>query len=294
MNALNMIQSSLDTLREARPDYTPRIGHIWPILDPPSVSKREKAVTRPGSVMPEGTPAEGSSSPTKAPEMKLPKQGENEAAQPWEPFYNAFTFTMNEVLRKRPQRTVPVAAPKLAVPISEVESHTQPDHLTGKRPSLTKSGGKTSVTRLTERGAQGAGTSAYGDKPGVPTADVPHKKRKGQPGPPGQPGAGKKKMRRARTLTLLSLPWLIILRRDCCPGGEEGGVGSRRIFPISFIIKCFPTCQYRFLHNIRFVVQPLEIFSLVLLLSHGCQVEMPQVDGTEGREITQLQLTEIT
>ena len=198
MNALNMIQTSLDTLREARPDYTPRIGHIWPILDPPSVSKREKAATRHGSAMPESTPAEGSS-PTKAPEMKLPKQGEDEAAQPWEPFYNAFTFTMSEVLRKRPQRTAPAGTPKLAVPISEVESRTQTDQATGKRPSLAKSGSKASVARLAEKGAQGAGTSAYGDKPGVPTADTPLKRKKGQPGPPGQPGAGKKKMRRARS-----------------------------------------------------------------------------------------------
>jgi len=203
MNSLNMIQTSLDTLREARPDYTPRIGHIWPILDPPSISKREKATTRPGSVMPEGTPAEGSS-PTKAPEMKLPKQNEDETTQPWEPFYNAFTFTMSEVLRKRPQRAASAAVPKLAVPISEVESHTQPDHSTGKRPSLSKSGSKMAITRQAEKGAQGAGTSAYGDKPGVSNVEVPHKKRKGQPGPPGQPGAGKKKMRRARSLTLLS------------------------------------------------------------------------------------------
>ncbi len=291
MNALNMIQASLDTLREARPDYTPRIGHIWPIFDPPSISKREKVTTRPGSVMPEGTPAEGSS-PTKPPEMKLPKQGESEAAQPWEPFYNAFTFTMNEVLRKRPQRTVPAAVPKLAVPISEVESHTQPDHLTGKRPSLAKSGGKTSVTRLAEKAAAlGAGTSAHGDKPGVPTVDVPHRKKKGQPGPPGQPGAGKKKMRRTRSLTLLSLPWLITLPRDCRSGGEEGGVSSRRIFPISFIIKCFPVCQYRVINN---MIQPFEAVSLILLLLLDCRVEMPQVEGTEEREITQLQLAENT
>jgi len=195
MNALNMIQTSLDTLRAARPDYTPRIGHIWPIFDPPSVSKREKAATRHGSVMPEGTPAEGSS-PIKPPEMKLPKQGEDEATQPWEPFHNAFNFTMSEVLRKRPQRTVPAAAPKLAVPISEMEGHTQPDQATGKRPSLTKSGGKTSVARLAERGAA---TAAHGDKPGVPSADTTLKKKKGQPGPPGQPGAGKKKMRSARS-----------------------------------------------------------------------------------------------
>jgi hypothetical protein len=252
MNALNMIQASLDTLREARPDYTPRIGHIWPILDPPSVSKREKAVTRHGSVMPEGTPAEGSS-PTKPPEVKLPKQGEDEAAQPWEPFYNAFTFTMSEVLRKRPQRTVPSAVPKLAVPISEVESHTQSNQSTGKRPSLAKSGGKTSVTRLAEKGAQGAGTSTYGDKPGVPTVEVP-KKRKGQPGPPGQPGAGKKKMRRARSLILLSLPWLIVIPRDCSSGSEEGGVSPRWIIPISSITKYFPVCQYGVINNIHFVV----------------------------------------
>src|SRR5258706_2717462 len=291
MNALNMIQASLDTLREARPDYTPRIGHIWPIFDPPSISKREKVTTRPGSVMPEGTRAEGCS-PTSPPEMKLPKQGESEAAQPWEPFYNAFTFTMNEVLRKRPQRTVPAAVPKLAVPISEVESHTQPDHLTGKRPSLAKSGGKTSVTRLAEKAAAlGAGTSAHGDKPGVPTVDVPHRKKKGQPGPPGQPGAGKKKMRRTRSLTLLSLPWLIILPRNCRSGGEEGGVSSRRIFPISFIIKCLPVCQYRVINN---MIQPFEAVSLILLLLLDCRVEMPQVEGTEEREITQLQLAENT
>src|SRR5258708_15290720 len=195
MNALNMIQTSLDTLRAARPDYTPRIGHIWPVLDPPSVSKREKAVTRHGSVLPEGTPAEGSS-PTKPPEMRLPKHGEDEAAQPWEPFHNAFTFTMSEVLRKRPQRAVPVSVPKLAVPISEVESSTHTGQATAKRPSLTKSGGEASVVRFVERGVNGAGTSASGDKPGVPSADAPLKKRKGQPGPAGQPGAGKKKMRR--------------------------------------------------------------------------------------------------
>jgi len=256
MNSLNMIQTSLDTLREARPDYTPRIGHIWPILDPPSVSKREKATTRHGSVMPEGTPAEGSS-PTKAPEMKLPKQNEDETAQPWEPFYNAFTFTMSEVLRKRPQRAASAAVPKLAVPISEVESHTQLDHSTGKRPSLSKSGSKMAVTRQAEKGAQGAGTSAYGDKPGVSNVEVPHKKRKGQPGPPGQPGAGKKKMRRARSLTLFSLPWLIVIPRDCSSGGEESGVSSRRHLPISFIIKGIP------------MIQPFEAFSY----SHSCSVE---------------------
>jgi len=128
--------------------------------------------------------------------MKLPKQGEDEAAQPWEPFYHAFTFTMSEVLRKRPQRAVPAATPKLAVPVSEAESRTHTDQVTGKRPSLTRSGGKASVARPAEKGAQGTGTSVYGNKPGVPSADAPVKKKKGQPGPPGQPGAGKKKMRR--------------------------------------------------------------------------------------------------
>jgi hypothetical protein len=240
MNALNMIQTSLDTLRAARPDYTPRIGHIWPILDPPSVSKREKAATRHGSVMPEGTPAE-SSSPTKPPEMKLPKQGEDEAAQPWEPFYHAFTFTMDEVLRKRPQRSIPAAAPKLAVPISEVESNTRAVQTTGKRPSLTKSGGKAFTARLAEKGAQGAGTSGYGDKPGVPSADAPIRKKKGQPGPPGQPGAGKKKMRRARALSSpsSSLPWLMTIPRHCSSGSEESSVSSRRSISTSLITGCF-------------------------------------------------------
>lgn len=243
MNALNTVQTSLDTLRAARPDYTPRIGHIWPILDPPSVSKRDKAATRHGSVMPEGTPAEGSS-PTKPPEMKLPKQGEDEAAQPWEPFYHAFTFTMNEVLRKRPQRTIPAAAPKLTVPISEVESRAQTDQGSGKRPSLAKSGGKTSVTRLAEKGAQGAVNSAYSDKPGLPSADVPLKKRKGQPGPPGQPGAGKKKMRRARSsnsVTATSSNGHSVIPRDCSSGGQEGGVSSGWPIPVSLIARCTTT-----------------------------------------------------
>ena len=262
MNALNMIQTSLDTLREARPDYTPRIGHIWPISDPPSVSKREKAATRQGSVMPEGTPAEGSS-PTKPPEMKLPKQGEDEAAQPWEPFYNAFTFTMSEVLRKRPQRTVPAGAPKLAVPISEVESHTQTDQATGKRPSLAKSGGKSSVARLSEKGAQGAGTSAYGDKPGVPTADVPLKKKKGQPGPPGQPGAGKKKMRRARSFS----PLVITL-----PDGDSQGLQLRKQRKRRWLKLVHPSPVDNELYQ-----YVLWYSRLILLLSRGLKVIMQQV-----------------
>ncbi|EPQ60988.1 MED6-domain-containing protein [Gloeophyllum trabeum ATCC 11539] len=35
---VNALQSSLDTLRKHRPDYTPRTGFIWPIVDP-SVSE---------------------------------------------------------------------------------------------------------------------------------------------------------------------------------------------------------------------------------------------------------------
>ncbi|KZT23751.1 MED6-domain-containing protein [Neolentinus lepideus HHB14362 ss-1] len=34
LTTVNALQSSLDTLRKHRPDYTPRTGFIWPIVDP--------------------------------------------------------------------------------------------------------------------------------------------------------------------------------------------------------------------------------------------------------------------
>jgi len=34
LTSLHSLQSSLDTLRASRPDYTPRTGFVWPIMDP--------------------------------------------------------------------------------------------------------------------------------------------------------------------------------------------------------------------------------------------------------------------
>lgn len=44
MTSLYSLQSSLDTLREHRPDYTPRTGVVWPIVD--SSSSEDSAKKR--------------------------------------------------------------------------------------------------------------------------------------------------------------------------------------------------------------------------------------------------------
>lgn len=124
-NSLNMIQSSLDILRAARPDYTPRIGHVWPIVDVPSASSKLLAGkarndTRQGSVVP-GTPAAaGAGADTNNPSSQLPKQPqpdainrtleENEDKQIWEPFAFAFHGTRMEMERRRIQAMQTLAA----------------------------------------------------------------------------------------------------------------------------------------------------------------------------------------
>ncbi|KIL70985.1 hypothetical protein M378DRAFT_155935 [Amanita muscaria Koide BX008] len=42
LTSLYSLQSSLDILRQYRPEYTPRTGFVWPIVDPASVSDDKK------------------------------------------------------------------------------------------------------------------------------------------------------------------------------------------------------------------------------------------------------------
>ncbi|PVG02284.1 MED6-domain-containing protein [Serendipita vermifera] len=107
-NALSMIQSSLDTLRAARPDYTPRVGHVWPIVEAPSTSKilsKPPGGTRQNSVAP-GTPVDPSQQSKSQQQQQPPDSSvkppqDNEEKQVWEPFAFAFQATRIEMERKR-------------------------------------------------------------------------------------------------------------------------------------------------------------------------------------------------
>ncbi|CCA77932.1 hypothetical protein PIIN_00646 [Serendipita indica DSM 11827] len=121
-NALNMIQGSLDILRAARPDYTPRIGHVWPIIDEPTnktgTSKAQQPA-RQGSLVP-GTPMDisGGSQPIKGhdpSQMGTKRDGagahgnegagtteeENEMNQIWDPFAVALQSLRFDMEKKR-------------------------------------------------------------------------------------------------------------------------------------------------------------------------------------------------
>jgi hypothetical protein len=103
-----MIQSSLDTLRAARPDYTPRVGHVWPIVEAPTTSKllgKPPGGTRQNSVVP-GTPMDASQQSKSQQQQQPPDSSvkppqDNEEKQVWEPFAYAFQATRIEMERKR-------------------------------------------------------------------------------------------------------------------------------------------------------------------------------------------------
>lgn len=136
-----MIQSSLDTLRVAKPDYTARIGHVWPIVDVPSatsklLNNKSKNIvdTRQGSVVP-GTPADTTTANNApASSSQLAKQTgpqyqleENEDKQIWEPFAFAFHGTRVEMERRRMQNLAATAAATAAAASSSSGlPHLQP------------------------------------------------------------------------------------------------------------------------------------------------------------------------
>lgn len=192
-----MIQSSLDTLRQARPDYTPRIGHAWPIVESPvdSLVKKSRIDTRQGSAVP-GTPG-GELSVNAAlaekPPTAPPENNEEEFA--WEPFASAFmAVTRYEVEHRKRLRTM--AATDSAVPMDkDPQDHS---NRTSKPAPMMVPPAVTPESRVSRVIA-----GAAPPKVSVPIADTPPTKLKNTPGPPGKPGEGKKKKRR-----LLPSPYL--------------------------------------------------------------------------------------
>ena len=51
LTSLCSVQASLDTLRNHRPEYTPRTGFAWPIVNPSSISEDKKRTEEETSVM---------------------------------------------------------------------------------------------------------------------------------------------------------------------------------------------------------------------------------------------------
>jgi hypothetical protein len=229
-----MIQSSLDTLRAARPDYTPRIGHAWPIVEVPSSSSKIPGAGKPelsgrqGSLMP-GTPAEasqlkhgGAESQPHSDSAKVSQ--DNEEKQIWEPFAYAFHGTRVEMERRRMQSLAAAsAAGVMSNSSSQVAVGSNPQGVgslrgseqigtalggrlandgTDNRSRATNAGGELSrrstglnLSHVTSPDGSLPSSSAARPALNVPTADAP--KLKGVPGPPGKPGHGKKKQRSA-------------------------------------------------------------------------------------------------
>lgn len=183
-----MIQTSLDTLRAAKPDYTPRIGHAWPIVDvpKPKIPGKGHGGTRQASVIPGATEdisLLGSSKQQTADNNKPPE--EDEEKQIWEPFAFAFYSTRAEVEKKRAAALAAAASAKSRDPME---------------PALDNMSKRINVPPAVSDGApSGSNPLAAGTSKSftVPTADAPTpNKQKGTPGPPGKPGHGKKKQRR--------------------------------------------------------------------------------------------------
>lgn len=203
-NALNLMQTSLDRLRAARPDYTPRIGHVWPIVDPPAnpLSRKNQAGTRQGSVVP-GTPAnvEAGSSPTKQGQenqLNKPPQ-ESEDTQVWEPFAQAFFATRYDMENRKRLRGITGLGGAAGVS-SRVEFSSTGDVDTSGR---TSSGIKVpgllvppAVPSETRTSSTLISPSVSTTRLTVPPADAPPVKQKNIPGPPGRVGEGKKKKKR--------------------------------------------------------------------------------------------------
>jgi hypothetical protein len=250
-----MIQSSLDTLRAARPDYTPRIGHAWPIVEVPSPSSKipgagkSASSARQGSLMP-GTPAEASQlSKHGATESQPHSDGakasqENEERQIWEPFAYAFHGTRVEMERRQMQSLAAAsAAGIMSNSSSQVAAGSNLQGVGGlrgieqigtalggrlandgtdNRSRATNAGGELSrrstglnTSPVTSPDGSLPSSSAARPALNVPTADAP--KLKGVPGPPGKPGHGKKKQRSAWS----SLHTRLILRLNRTLSGIE-------------------------------------------------------------------------
>jgi len=188
-NALNMIQTSLDSLRAAKPDYTPRIGHAWPIVDvpKPKILGKGHAGTRQASVVPgnaDDLSLSGTSKQQTAENNKPPE--EDEDRQIWEPFALAFYSTRAEVEKKRAAALAAAANVRSGDPIEPGLDNVSKRMNVPPALSLdTIPSGSNPLTATTSKSFT------------VPTADAPTPgKQKGMPGPPGKPGHGKKKQRR--------------------------------------------------------------------------------------------------
>ncbi|KAG8801941.1 Mediator of RNA polymerase II transcription subunit 6 [Serendipita sp. 398] len=245
-NALNMIQTSLDDLRSARPDYTPRIGHVWPIVDVPSTklpgkSQQQQSNTRQGSLAPDPSSFDSAAKqadPATRQEEDRSKlnDDEDENRLIWEPFAYALHSTRVEMERKANaamMARMQAGSSNLGVgggfgPSSGVgngDSGGLGGGASGgygysRGPGMNASAADNSFGLASTSGTGpnsaitggvggafgGSGTGA-GSKLLVPTANEPAAgKQKGVPGPPGKPGHGKKKQRRKLHVLFIALP----------------------------------------------------------------------------------------
>jgi len=74
LTAVYSLQASLDVLRKHRPDYTPRTGFVWPIIDPSLSDDTSKPRKHdPDAVIPENDTLAA----TPGPDRRLPKREQN-------------------------------------------------------------------------------------------------------------------------------------------------------------------------------------------------------------------------
>ncbi|KAI6159599.1 MED6-domain-containing protein [Pisolithus thermaeus] len=174
--SLHSLRSSLDTLRKYRPNYTPRTGFVWPIVDTSAAENVSKKSS--GEEMLPGTRGTGESTPSQLDKQRTGNAGTNVAKkQEYDVLmFNAMqTTALHSTLTFTAQRSL----------VSDVESNPPESVVAG-------TSRRTSVTPA----PVGRGTTPRGSSSGASTPQD-------TTGAKSSAGVGKKKKKRTRTTPFL-------------------------------------------------------------------------------------------
>lgn len=187
LTSLYSLQSSLDILRKYRPDYTPRTGFVWPIMEPPtSEDGNKKSATDDASASAEPDLAPGLTASLEK-EKELLSSGTSKKLQNNLLLLNAMRTTAAHTRQTFALQTQQVAAQN---PAPEIVPAT-----TAARQSMTPAPpGIRAATPL-------AAATASGSHEAVP-AKAP-------------PGAGKKKKKRKLWSRIVLLALVESLEQEC-------------------------------------------------------------------------------
>ncbi|KAI6133288.1 MED6-domain-containing protein [Pisolithus croceorrhizus] len=170
--SLNSLRSSLDTLRRYRPNYTPRTGFVWPIVDISAAENVSKKSS--GEEMLSGTRETGESTPSQLDKQRTGNAGTNVTKK------QEYNMLMFNAMQTTASHSTPTFTAQRSL-VSDVESNPPESVVAG-------TSRRTSVTPA----PVGRGTTPRGSSSGASTPQD-------TTGAKISAGVGKKKKKRTRT-----------------------------------------------------------------------------------------------